>query len=63
MTRRERTAAPLFLVVACTMGYFHGELAATSFMVVGCFFGIWTLMEEVRGIKRALKVKEEKEGD
>lgn len=59
MTRGERVASLFWLVMVCITDYFYGAQAATSFMVVGCFIGIWTLMEEVRSIKRALKVKEE----
>jgi len=59
MTRREHFAIFFYVGMAAVAGYFYGELAATSFMVVGCFLGILTLMEEVRSLKRALKVKEE----
>ena len=61
MTRGERAAILAFLVMVCITDYFYGERAATSFMVVLCFIGIWTLMEDVRSLKRALKVKEEED--
>ena len=48
-------ATLFFVLIVAWLAYSRGEEPATLLLVAGCFVGIYTLIEEVRSLKRQIR--------